>query len=101
MKWVESPEFPPDSVNHISNCVAFLICTQDIEFGDEMRWKYPFVTHMSPKQSATISAAAKDIAAAKTADAAAKIAAAIDSADAIDAATAKYGDAATRDAGCL
>ena len=82
MKWVESPEFLPDSVNHISNCVAFLICTQDIEFGVEMRWKYPFVTHMSPKQSATISGAAKALAAAKTA-------AAQEAAAAKDAAAAK------------
>jgi hypothetical protein len=66
MKWVESPLFPPDCINHISNREAFMVCTRDIEIGEYMRWKYPYAHHMSPiskpkppKHRATISSTKK------------------------------------------
>jgi hypothetical protein len=47
MMWVPAPDLPNDPVNRIADCECILVCTRDVEVGEELLWNYPIQHHIT------------------------------------------------------
>jgi hypothetical protein len=44
---VRSADLPNDPVNRIAHCQCILVCTRDVEVGEELLWNYPIQHHIT------------------------------------------------------